>query len=220
MGLIASDSGKSFTPIPPGMHLARCYRIIDLGTQKTEWQGQIKSLPKILVQFEVHGEDDNGNPLKTSEGEPMSISKRYTLSIGDKSTLRADLASWRGRDFTPQEKQGFSLKNILGHWAMITVSKNVGKDGKEFTNIANINPVPKIIKEQGLPEGINPLVKFDIDDPDMEVFNSLSEKLQETIKSSPEWQMYHGTKTETKATDYAKASGKGALSDLDEEIPF
>lgn len=98
MGLIASDSGKSFTPIPPGMHLARCYRIIDLGTQKTEWQGQIKSLPKILVQFEVHGEDDNGNPLKTSEGEPMSISKRYTLSIGDKSTLRADLASWRGRD--------------------------------------------------------------------------------------------------------------------------
>ena len=220
MGLIVSDSGKSFTPIPPGMHLARCYRIIDLGTQKTEWQGQIKNLPKILVQFEVHGEDDNGNPLKTSEGEPMSISKRYTLSIGDKSNLRADLASWRGRDFTPEEKQGFLLKNILGHWAMITVATNVGKDGKEYTNIANLNPVPKMIKDRGLPEGINPLVKFDIDDPDMEVFSTLSEKLQETIKSSPEWQSYHGKTEKPKATDYAKASGKGAFSALDDDIPF
>jgi hypothetical protein len=47
------------------MHLARCYRIVDLGTQKTEYQGQVKHLQKVMIQFEVHGEDDNGNALVT-----------------------------------------------------------------------------------------------------------------------------------------------------------
>lgn len=220
MSLIASNSGNSFTPVPPGMHLARCYRIIDLGTQNFDYQGKPKILHRIHVQFEVHGEDDSGKPLQTADGEPMSISKRYTLSLAEKATLRADLASWRGRDFTAEEQRGFELKNILGQWAMITVSKNVGKDGKEFTNIANINPVPKIIKERGLPEGVNKAVIFSISDKDLTVFEGLSEKLQETIKLSPEWQMYHGEKTEAKAADYAKASGKGAFSELDDDVPF
>lgn len=219
MSLIASNSGNSFTPVPPGMHLARCYRIIDLGTQKSDWQGQVKMLHKILIQFEVHGEDDSGKPLQTADGEPMSIGKRYTLSLGDKATLRSDLASWRGRDFTPEEQRGFELKNILGQWAMISVTKTE-RDNKEYTNIANINPVPKIIKERGLPEGVNKTAIFSISDKDLTVFEGLSEKLQETIKLSPEWHMYHGTKTEAKAEDYAKASGKGAFNDLDEEFPF
>jgi hypothetical protein len=62
MSLTAKDSGGgSFTPVAPGMHLARCYRIVDMGTQKSEYQGQVKHLQKVMIQFEVHGEDDNGN---------------------------------------------------------------------------------------------------------------------------------------------------------------
>lgn len=34
-GFYVEDSGgKDFVPVPPGLHLARCYRIIDLGTQR------------------------------------------------------------------------------------------------------------------------------------------------------------------------------------------
>ena len=89
MSLIAKDSGEgSFTPVPPGMHLARCYRIVDLGTQKSEYQGQTKYLQKVMIQFEVHGEDDKGKALVTNKGEPMSISKNYTLSLAEKATLR------------------------------------------------------------------------------------------------------------------------------------
>jgi len=56
-----------------------------------------------MFKFEVHGEDDQGNPLVTSKGEPMSISKNYTASLSDMATLREDLKNWRGRDFTPEE---------------------------------------------------------------------------------------------------------------------
>ena len=62
MSLIARDSGSStFKPVPPGMHLARCYRIVDLGTQRSEYQGNVKELRKIMITFEVHGDDDQGN---------------------------------------------------------------------------------------------------------------------------------------------------------------
>ena len=78
MPLIAKgkSSQSSFTPVPPGMHLARCFRIVDLGTQTTVWQGKEKHLPKVLIQFEIHSEDGEGNPLLTAAGEPLSISKR------------------------------------------------------------------------------------------------------------------------------------------------
>ena len=73
-----SNSSSSFTPVPAGMHLARCFRIVDLGTQKTSYMGKDKLNRKILIQFEIHSEDADGNPLLTDKGEPLSISKRYT----------------------------------------------------------------------------------------------------------------------------------------------
>ena len=62
------DSG--FKPVPPGMFLARCYKIIDLGTQKTSYKGLEKMQKKVTLQFEVHGEDEDGNPVVTAKGEP------------------------------------------------------------------------------------------------------------------------------------------------------
>ncbi len=124
MALIARESGGggTFTPVPPGMYLARCYRIVDLGTQKSEYLGQIKNLPKVMLQFEVHGEDDAGKPLVTAKGEPMSISKNFTLSLAEKATLRKDLQTWRGKEFTADELRGFQIDNVLGAWAMIAIS--------------------------------------------------------------------------------------------------
>jgi len=214
MSLIAKDGGEgSFTPVPPGMHLARCYRVVDLGTQKTEWQGATKYLAKIMIQFEVHGEDDTGKPIITSKGEPMSISKNYTLSLAEKATLRKDLAGWRGRDFTPEELKGFELKNILGHWAMLSVAKSLGNNGKEYTNIMSVNPVPVAIKKAGLPVGFNDPAIFSIADADMDLFETFSKNLKEKIQASPEWQAREQyTKTEN--------SGGQSMEDIDEDVPF
>jgi hypothetical protein len=215
MSLIAKDSGESsFTPVPPGMHLARCYRIVDLGTQKSEYQGQIKYLQKVMIQFEVHGEDDNGKPLLTNKNEPMSISKNYTLSLAEKATLRKDLQTWRGRDFTGEELRGFELKNVLGVWGMISVAKSVGNNGKDYTNVMSVNPVPAAIKKNGLPEGYNTTAMFAIENPDMELFESFSNGLREKIKTSPEWQARDGL------TSNHQVRQGTSIGDLDEDIPF
>lgn len=210
MGLIATASEtSSFQPVPPGMHLARCYRIVDLGTQKSDYEGKARIQPKIMLQWEVHSEDDEGKPLVTDKNEPMSISKNYTLSLGEKATLRTDLKTWRGRDFTPEELRGFHLKNVLGAWCMLSVTIT-NRDGKEYSNVAIVNPVPAKIKQAGLPAGHNALKFFDLSAPDMELYESFSRKLQEKIAASPEWQ-------ELKSGNKKSAS----LAEMeDDSIPF
>ena len=205
MSLIAkANSGhSSFTPVPSGSHLARCYRIVDLGTHKSDYKGKISFLRKIMISFEVHGEDDTGKPIVTANGEPLSISKTVTLSIGDKSTLRADLVSWRGKEFTTDELDGFELKNILGVWALITVAKSIGNNGKEYTNIMNINPVPKQMNKPAM---------FSLDAPDYDLFNSLGDSIKTKIESSPEWEALQGTKKAPKP--------QSGFDDMDSDIPF
>jgi len=183
-----SNSSSSFTPVPAGMHLARCFRIVDLGTQKTTYMGKDKLNRKILIQFEIHSEDADGNPLLTDKGEPLSISKRYTLSLNEMARLSIDLESWRGAAFTNSERKGFHLERLLGVWAMLNVTKAIGNDGKEYTNIETINPVPQQIKKTGLPKEHNDVMIFSIDNSPPADFERLSEGIKKTIQSSPEWQ--------------------------------
>lgn len=213
MPLVAKDSGD-FVTVPAGMHLARCYRIVDLGTQRSEYMGKEKYLPKVMIQFEVHGEDDRGNPLLTQDGRPLSIAKSFTLTLAEKSTLRKDLQMWRGRDFTADELRGFELKNVLGAWAMLNVT-HTESNGKTYTNIAGINPVPANMKKAGMPQGVNELKIFSIEEPDMELFDTFSENLKAKISSSPEWKEMQGAPTQKTSLD--KAPG---FEGLEDDIPF
>lgn len=217
MGLVAKEGEGNFTPVPPGMHLARCYRVVDLGTQKSEYLGTVKHLPKVMIQFEVHGEDENGKAIVTAKNEPMTISKNFTLSLAEKATLRKDLQTWRGREFTAEELRGFELKNVLGAWAMISVIKSPGNNGKEYTNIAAIMQVPPQIKKAGLPEGFNKLGLFSIDEPDMEMFGTFSDNLKAKIQGSPEW----GNRSGGGSSNQSQAKGGGSgFDDMDDDIPF
>lgn len=213
--LIASASGGSFKPVPAGMHLARCYRIVDLGTQTSEYQGKVNSQHKVMFSFEVHGDDVDGSPLRTDTG-PMVISKTYTLSLNEKASLRSDLASWRGRDFTAEElRQSFHLKNVLGAWGMVVVTFTE-RDGKEYSNITSINLIPPQIKKNGMPEGENELLYWEIEDGSMEAFEKFSKNIQEKIKKAPE---YLRRFKASSSKGYADLSDS-AFKDLDDDIPF
>jgi hypothetical protein len=209
--IVSASSSSNFVPVPSGTHLARCYRIIDLGTQKSEYQGEIKYQPKIMIQFEVHGEDAEGQPIATNKGEPMSISKNYTLSLHEKAGLRKDLQSWRGKEFTDQELKGFELKNLLGAWCMINVVRRAGRDGKDYTNIEGIMPVPAPIKKMGLPDGVTDTKIFSLREPDMELFKTFSDNMQFKIRSTPEW---------NQTVNEHKSAPVGGMADMEDDIPF
>lgn len=177
-------------PVPQGIYLARCYGIIDLGTQKTTHLGRTKHLNEVMLQFELHGVGEAGGQLFTAKGKPMLISKSFALSLAEKASLRKDIQTWRGRKFTPDELRGFQLKSVLGEWALISVVNAMDQNGHDCTSIATIMPVPPQVRQSGLPAGQNKLQIFVSEDPDIELFDSFSESLKEKIRKSPQWQMY------------------------------
>jgi hypothetical protein len=214
MSFIVEDTGGSFESTPSGMHLARCYRIIDLGTQKSEYLGQVKYLRKVMLGWEIHGTDDAGTPLKMKDGRPFAMFKNYTLSWAEKANLRADLQSWRGKPFSQEEMRRFDLKTILGAWCMLNVIEKQGNDGKMYVNVTGITPVPSMIKQAGMPTAINKNEVFMIDSPDMEIFQTFSDNLKKKIMGTPEWE-----KVNSKPSAMPSAPAAPAL-DEDDDIPF
>lgn len=202
MGFIAKDSGGegNFKKVPPGVYVARCYSLIDMGTQVTDGQYGSKEQHKIRIGFEIFGDDDAGNPLTIDmDGKmmPLTISKTYTLSLHEKAGLRKDLAAWRGRDFTDEEAKAFDVSKLMGVYCMlnITTSEN---NGKTYTNIAGITPLPQALKN-AKPAAVHDNITFDLDQPDWTAFQNFHEKLQETIKKSPEFAMAAGNATPAEA---------------------
>jgi hypothetical protein len=214
MSFYVEDKGGSFESTPVGSHLARCYRIVDLGTQKSEYQGQVKYLHKVMLGWEIHGMNDDGTPIKMTDGRPFAMFKHYTLSWSDKATLRIDLQAWRGRPFTAEEMRRFDLKTILGAWCMLNVIERAGNDGKMYVNVANISPVPAMIKQNGLPAAVNKNEMFNLSEPDMAMFETFSDNLKKKIQGSPEWEKLQSKPKQAAA---APASDDGLT---DDDIPF
>ena len=110
--MIISDNSKEFKIAPAGNHMARLYSVIDLGHQATEWAGETKIMHKVVLTWELHGDDDNGAPLQTDDKKPLIVSKRYTVSLGDQARLRQDLEAWSNKKMTAEDRKNFDLKNL------------------------------------------------------------------------------------------------------------
>jgi hypothetical protein len=210
------EGGGSFERCPSGVHLARCYRIVDVGTQKSEYMGQVKYLHKVMLGWEIHGSDEQGKSLTMNDGRPFAIFKNYTLSWAEKANLRLDLQSWRGKPFTQEEMRKFDLNNVMGAWCMLNVIERQGQNGNTYANVGGITPVPAIIKQAGYPKAINPNELFNLQEPNMDLFATFSDSLKAKIQASPEWQKLQGNAPE--ATNQPAPSS--VHDDFDDNIPF
>ena len=177
---LPQNDGGDFTPPPSGTHLAICFRVIDLGTQKVEWQGQAKLQHKVLVSWELPNE-----PM--DDGRPFSISQRYTFSSSEKARLRQDLEGWRGKRFTEADfgPGGFDIKNILGKACLLSIVHK-DKDGKTYANIQSVSALPKGME---VPKPINGAIYFSLERErfDRAILDGLSTNLQAIITGSPEY---------------------------------
>lgn len=176
MSLVISGSETpKYAPIAEGTHLAVCNMLVDLGMQYNEKFG--KSNRKILIGWEIPDE-----PIEVDgETHGRSISQRYTASLNEKSSLRRDLASWRGRDFTAEELAAFDLKTIVGTSCLINVIHKEGNNGKLYANIAGIMRLPKGMAKAAPSE---PPVVFDLDKDPLDVIDTLPGFIADEIKRS------------------------------------
>lgn len=174
---VSAESSGAFEMCPAGPVAARCNRLVDLGTQQSEYQGETKSQRKLLISWEL--------AETRADGDPFTISRRFGLSLHEKSALRSFLQAWRGRPFTDEELAGFDLRKLLNAPCLLNIT-HTNRNGKDYANIASVTPLPK---GMSAPDLTNKPVVFDIDAADaVAVLEALSDSLVATIEASPEWQ--------------------------------
>ena len=142
MGLIAKNEGIEFERLEDGLYTAVSSMLIDLGIQNNERFG--KKQRKFIIVWQILGQTIEIN----GEEKPRVISKEYTLSLNEKSKLRADLQAWRGKAFTPEELNGFDLVNILNKPCQLQIITEE-KNNKPYTNIVAIVAMPKGMQVDG-----------------------------------------------------------------------
>lgn len=211
MSLTATNKGgASLAPIEAGTHPAICYGLVDLGIQYSEKYKNSKQ--KILIMWELPDEKIE------VDGKPVSrvISQTYTCSLNEKSVLRKDLASWRGRDFTDEELAAFDLRNIVGAPCLLSIiHKESG--GATYANVGGVMKLPK---------GMPPLVQtvetivFDLDETPLEEMDRLPDWVRRRIEASETYK-----ERVAGAGDRADDSAAAYQAELEEleddgELPF
>jgi hypothetical protein len=156
MPINVSNKTKS-DPVPAGTHHAVCYGIIAVGTQPSE---KFTPRQKIVVCFEIPSE----RITIKDQDLPRGISKRYTLSLNEKSSLRKDLQSWRGKPFTQEELNGFDVSKVIGSNCLISVLHS-DRAGAVYADISGISALPRqmaSVRPENTPLYFNLLESIDL----------------------------------------------------------
>ena len=175
MPIILKANGGG-TPVPEGVHVVICVRVIDMGTQLNQLFGNKQR--KLMLTWEVPEaliEVDDGDK------KPMLISRTYTQSLNEKAILRQHLEAWRGKKFSEQELTGFDPKNLLGKPCQLQVIHN----DKGYADVQAVMAVPR---GTPVPAQAHKSVYFDLSDPAcLEMMDELPEFVKDKIKASPEY---------------------------------
>jgi hypothetical protein len=187
MAMTTPPPGGNFTPAPEGKHKARCFSMIDLGTQPQSYMGEAKA-PKreFVLNFELpECLDENG--------EPHTVMKWCKLTSLDKKTnLYQMIRSWsNGKAPSKQqiEEGGFDPSTLVGMPCTLIVAHTDGEQPK-----AKIEGQPVGLDEGvPMPEPHNEKMVFYTDEPDMAIFEGLPDFFKAKIQDSPEFQAAQGS---------------------------
>lgn len=211
---IKKKSGSSVPPMDAGTYPAVCVGIVDLGEQYSETFKKYSD--KLLVIWEI--------PSQTieidGEDKPRWLSKDFSASLNEKSNLYQTLVSWRGKAFTENEltedENGFmqfSVLDMLGTGCFLQVIVEE-KDGNSYNRITSVISLPA---GMSAPTTETPLIAFDMDAWDDEVFNSLPVWIQDRIKKSTQYQKLH---VPTDPVDVDTSGGQNQEQAQKEENPI
>jgi hypothetical protein len=224
MGLNAKDGigGKSklsFKLMEAGSAPARLVQIIDLGLQPDMYQG-VEQAPKrrLLYTYEFPYEF-----MLDEEGKEMADKPRWLSEDMPFYSLGASKAksTERYNAFDPSGMHDGDLEKCLGAPVMVTIIHNPGKGKNKdrvFENIAGVSAMQSKMAAT-LPKLVNEPKLFNLDEPDLELFNSLPDFIKSKIVGNLEFtgSKLDGLLNKGKAPTPPKQTLK---EELDDEAPY
>ena len=180
-------------PVEPGVYMAVCVGVVDLGEQYSE---KFKSYSnKVKFVWALPGETIEID----GKQEERQLSKEFTISASKKGSLRGFLESWNGKSYSDEEFGEVDLFDQIGKACQLQVVLN---DTGEYSNVANLMPLPK-----GMPSPTSQTAFFtwDMDAWDDAAFEKLPAWTQEQIQKSTQYQKNHAPETSVEVkTDAAE----------------
>jgi len=169
-----TEKKREYKPVPEGAHVARCYRLVDIGLQDNPFDDKIHN--KIILGFEFP-------KILMEDGKPMTADyfPHLTLSFSELSNLHDILLSWVGNKVMMSER--FDLLDLLGKPATVTVAHKSNK--KDPTRVyGNIVSVTGLIDGVDCPPLMNDIQKFALSE-----FNApeTHDQSQKEFDALPEW---------------------------------
>lgn len=156
---------------PEGTHNAECIQFVDMGTQKTNFNGKEGEARQCRIYFHLVDE-------KTKDGKNVVIFQKYTYSPSPKSNLMKTLKAWLN-----VKDSNFDMDEVIGKPALVTVQHS---DTGEYANVVNVAALTKGAKISKSKEPHYSL-HLNPEDFDANVFNELPEGLQGKIADTVEY---------------------------------
>lgn len=196
--------GKSnFPRIEEGTYAARLVQVVDLGLQEMEdfKTKKVKQQHRIWMVFEIPDETIEID----GEERPRWQGKEFTLSYHEKATLPRVIKA------LDPKGEAKTLADLLGRPCMV----NIGSTANDNAKITDIVRLPN---KMPVGELQNPAKAFDMDEPDMEVYDSLPDWLKDKITKSLN---FHETRLAEMLEGQPGDVPQGGDDDeFDDDIPF
>ena len=144
MKVYGKSGGEDFPDAPEGLHQGVCVDVIDRGLVEFEWEGQKKKRKELVFVFQIHALDDDDKEIRRNDGKRFTASQKFTASLAKNAKLGPFLESWLGTTLSDEvREEGFEMDKLIGRNAQINLSHRKASNGKTYTNITGILPVPK-----------------------------------------------------------------------------
>lgn len=183
---IKDKAKPKLPPIEPGVYIAICVGVIDLGEQYSEKFKNYSNKVKIVWEIPSETVEVDGKQ------EPRQLSKEFTISSSKKGNLRGFISSWNAKSYSDDEFLELDLFEQLGLACQLNVVLN---ETGEYANIETIMPLPKGFP---VPESKTEHIKWDMENWDDAVFEKLPEWIRDQIKKSTQYQKEHAPTDEIK----------------------
>ena len=141
-----NEASGDFELPPAGLHPARLVAIVDLGTHKNEYKGEVKADKRLIyLAWElVLTKANTGKPFVVGEGYTDSLGKS---SNGQSSNYRKLIEEWRGCPF--QQNEEFDPFVLFGRDCVVNLSLGQTGAGKKFSQVNSVSPP---MQGQSVPE--------------------------------------------------------------------
>lgn len=192
------DRAKPKTPpVEPGVYMAVCVGVVDLGEQYSEKYKSFSNKVKFVWALPGETIEIDGKV------EERQLSREFTIATKKTGNLRTFLCSWNGRNYSDEEFGELDLFDQVGKACQLNVVLN---DTGEYANVEAAIPIPK-----GFPAPTCKTAFFtwDMDQWDDAVFEKLPAWTQERIKKSTRYQKEHPSTETIQATETAQEPVKG-----------